>query len=72
MDKKMGSWESVGRGLLSTILGESILRDMMNLEARKREDYEGKFVDSQAWRLLQLRWAVGEYQILGDYFRVGL
>ena len=42
MNKEMGGWESVGRGLVSTILGDGILVKMKS-EAGKREDYEGKF-----------------------------
>lgn len=45
MDKEMGGRESVERGLLRTISGDSILVKMVNLELRRIEDYRGKLFE---------------------------
>lgn len=45
MDKEIGGRESVERGLLRTISGDSILVKMVKLEVRKIEDYRRKLFD---------------------------
>lgn len=45
MNKEIDSRESVERGLLRTISGDSILIKMVKLEVQKIEDYRRKLFD---------------------------
>ena len=45
MDEEIGGRESVERGLLRTISGDSILVKMVKSEARKIEDHRRKLFD---------------------------